>query len=64
MAHTTGRPELPSSAAMAAPRPQPPNRNWCPVEMPGVIGSIQRIGLWVGSRPSQAGASIGANLPV
>ena len=44
---------------MAAPSPQPPKRNWWPVEMPGVMGSVQRIGLWVGSRPSQAGASIG-----
>src|SRR5688572_28910346 len=47
---------------MAAPRPQPPKRNWWPVEMPGVTGRVQRIGLWVGSRPSQAGASIGRNL--
>ncbi len=60
MAHATGRSELPSRAAMAAPSPQPPKRNWWPVEIPGVIGSTQRIGLWVGSRPSQAGASIGA----
>ena len=45
---------------MAAPSPQPPKRNWWPVEIPGVIGSTHRIGLWVGSRPSQAGASMGA----
>jgi hypothetical protein len=28
------------------------------VEMPGVTGSTQRMGLWVGSRPSQVRASI------
>ena len=38
MAHTTGRSVVPSSAAMAAPRPHPPNRKPPPVEMPGVTG--------------------------
>ena len=46
---------------MAAPRPHPP-RNWWPVEIPGVIGSIHRMGLWVGSRPSQAGRPSAPNL--
>jgi hypothetical protein len=45
-------------AAMAAPSAQPPNRKGPTVEIPGVTGNTQRIGLWVGSRPSQVRASI------
>jgi hypothetical protein len=58
VAHTTGRPVVPSIAAIDAPRAHPPNRNGPTVEMPGVTGSTQRMGLWVGSRPSQVRASI------
>ena len=57
VAQTIGRPVLPSIAEIAAPRPHPPNRKLCPVEMPGVTGSTHRRGLWVGSRPSHSRAS-------
>src|SRR3546814_12641541 len=49
-------------AAIAAPRPQPPKRNCCVVDMPGVTGRIQRVGLCVGSSPSHSGASTENNL--
>jgi len=45
-------------AAMAAPSAQPPKRKGPTVEMPGVTGSTQRIGLCVGSRPRKVRASI------
>src|SRR5690606_27349156 len=57
----TGRPLVSSSAAMAAPRAQPPNRKGPGVEIAGVTGRTQRMGLCVGSRPSQVRASIGGD---
>ena len=45
VAHTTGRPVVPSIASIAAPRPDPPNRKPEPVEIPGETGSCQRYGL-------------------
>ena len=59
VAQMTGLVLLCSMAAMAAPRAQPPKRNGAGVEMPGVTGSTQRMGLWVGSSPSHLRASIG-----
>ena len=50
VAHTTGRPVVPSIATMAAASPQPPNRNPPPVEIAGrhrqepavrVVGRLQ-----------------------
>src|SRR3546814_14980528 len=49
-------------AAIAAPRPQPPKRNCCVVDMPGVTGRIQLVGLCVGSSPSHSGAATENNL--
>jgi hypothetical protein len=57
-AHTTGRSQTASIAATAAPRPQPPKRNFSRVAMPSVIGRYQRIGLWVGVRPRNSVASM------
>src|SRR6476469_1050775 len=62
VAHTTGRPVVPSSAAMPAARPHPPNRNPPPVHTAGVIGSTHRCGLWVASRPRNCRASIEVTL--
>jgi hypothetical protein len=42
VAQITGRSVVPSSASMAAPRPQPPNRKPPPVHNPGVTGSAHR----------------------
>ena len=51
VAQTHWRPDVPSIAEIAAPRPEPPNRKFPVVEMPSVTGNFQRNGLWVGSRP-------------
>src|SRR5690606_29711316 len=59
VAHTRGRSVVASSAPMAAPRAQPPKRNCPSVEIPSVMGSTHRIGLWVGWSPSQVVASTG-----
>lgn len=42
---------------MAAASPQPPKRVPSPLQIPGVTGRYQRIGLWVGWRPSHSRAS-------
>ncbi|MEZ5219886.1 MAG: hypothetical protein R2743_00190 [Ilumatobacteraceae bacterium] len=39
------RPLVPSSAVIAAPRPEPPNKNPPVVLMPGVTSMLQRNGL-------------------
>ncbi len=42
VAQITGRPVVPSSAAIDAPNAQPPNKNPPPVEIPGTTGSHHR----------------------
>src|SRR3954453_7596761 len=56
----TGRSVVRSSASMAAPSPQPPNRKLPPVDTPGTTGSTQRCGLCVGSSPRNCRASMWA----
>ena len=50
-----------SRAAMAAPSAAPAEQEGAAGRDAGVTGSTQRIGLWVGSRPSQVRASIAAD---
>ena len=52
-AHTTGRPVVRSNASMAAPRPQPPNRNRPSVQMPGTISRYHRSGLCVAAQAEE-----------
>jgi hypothetical protein len=59
VAHTHGRPDVASNAAIPAPRPQPPNKKSPEVEIPAVTGSVHRNGLCVGSRPRNVRLSIG-----
>ena len=58
VAQIVSRPDVPSIAAIAAPRPAPPNMKSPPVQMPGVTGSFQRNRLWVGSRPRKVRVSM------
>jgi len=59
VAHTSGRPVVVSSAATHAASPHPPKRKFATVLIPGVTGSTQRWGLWVGRRPRKSRTSTG-----
>jgi hypothetical protein len=57
LAHTNGRPVVRSSASMAAPRPQPPNRVPRPEHSAGTTGICQEQGSSVRASPKNRSAS-------